>query len=379
MASRDTFSNLSAAPVLGTAFLAQYAARLKTLFDASAFPLTDVSGTGNAVTAQLDPPLDAGGLVNGMKFTITWAAANTGAVTLAINGGSAVPVIDADGAALTASALVAGRRSLIEYILGAFRILSSAGGAGAGAGPAYQAFTSSGTWTKPSGYDDDTVVMVEVWGAGGGGGRSGVANFGAGGGGGGSYAVRFFRMADLPSSVTVTIGAGGTGAITNVAGGIGGNTTFGALLTGFGGGGGGGGAAAVPAAGGGGGGENGPGTSAVINTPGVGGSVGGAGGGVGSAKSSALTIHGGGGGSPSQTGTGGDAVYGGAGGGGGVASGTAGGISKFGGNGGAGSAGTTPGGAGSAPGGGGGGCGNASGAGAGGAGARGECRITIFG
>lgn len=366
MPPRTTLSNLSPPPVAGTTFLAEYATRMKSLFDAAAFPLTAVGGTGNVVTASLDPPLDPGGLVNGMKFTITWGAANTGAVTLAINGGTAVPVVDADNVALGASVLASGRRSLIEFIGGAFRILSSAGGGAAGGGPTYQVFTASGTWTRPTGYDPDTQVLVEVWGAGGSGGAS--ANISVGGGGGGGYSAEFFRIADLPSSVTVTIGAAGAPATNNV-GNAGGTTSFGALLSAFGGGGGGG-----ATAGGGGGGELAAGGTGSLSgsTQGVSGPVGGGGGGT-----DALTIWGGGGGSAGAA-IGSRGVYGGGGGGGGAASPFAGGASKFGGSGGAGgNAGTAPA-AGSAPGGGGGGRSGTSTLPSG-AGARGECRITIFG
>ncbi|NGQ93370.1 hypothetical protein G5V65_21010 [Rhodobacter sp. HX-7-19] len=366
MAERETYSGSSTGPIDGPDLLDQYAARVKTLFDASVLPLTSVGGTGNAVTATLDPPLDGGGLVNGMKFTITWGAANSGAVTLAINGGSAVPVVDADGAALGASALASGRRSLIEYLSGSFRILSSAGGAGAGAGPAYQAFTSSGTWTKPSGYDDDTVVMVEIWGAGGSGSRPSGGS--GGGGGGGSYAARLFRIGDLPSSVTVTIGSGGSPPATNSPGNAGGGTSFGALLSAFGGGGGQGLiAGAFALQGGSGAGELAAGVAPAsangsLGSAAVGGAIGGGGSGQ-----NAGTLHGGGGGASASTV--GSAVFGGAGG--SHGSGGSGGVSKYGGNGG-----NAVGAAGSAPGGG--GSGGTSGTAAG-AGARGECRVTIFG
>lgn len=363
MPPRTTFSDLSTPPLAGTAFLAEYAQRLKSLFDASALPLTSVAGTGNAVTASLDPPLDAGGLVNGMKFTITWAASNTGAVTLAINGGSAVPVVDADNVALSASTLVAGRRSLLEFVSGSFRILSSAGGGGSGAGPDRQTFTASGTWTKPTGYDPDTIVMVELWGGGGGGGRSGAGNALTGtSGGGGGYVQQFFRIADLPASVSVTVGAGGSpAAAANAAGTAGGNSSFGSLLTAYGGAAGG----AYNTSGGVGGG--------ILAT----GSMGNGAGGGGNA-----THPWGGGGGTNSLGTGNTANPGGSsylGGGGGAAGNNAGGTSVFGGNGGAGPGATLVANSGTAPGGGGGGGPANNSTAAAGAGARGECRVTIFG
>ena len=64
------------------------------------------------------------------------------------------------------------------------------------------------------------MVFVEAWGAGGGG--ASLAN--GGGGGGGHYVSGWFRVAGLPSSVAVTIGAGGP------INGNGGDTSFGAIL-----------------------------------------------------------------------------------------------------------------------------------------------------
>ncbi len=350
MASRTTFSELSSPPVTGAALLEEYADRMKTLFDASALPLKSVAGTANAVTATLDPPLDGGGLVDGMKFEITWAAANTGGVTLALNGGLPVSVLDASGGALAAGSVGSGLRSLLEYIGGAFRILSplltSLGG---GSQRYFWQFTASGTWNKPSGLDDDTMVVIEAWGGGGGGGS------GPGGGGGGGYARREMRVADLPSSVAVTIGAGGSVSSR------GGNTTFGSLLTAYNGGAG---SNTNGSSGGGGGGELGQGSNASTSTSGVAGGQIGGGRGAGSSSTNrdadALSIWGGGGGGYLNTVAPGAAVYGGGGGAG--YTGSSGGLSLRGGNGGASGA------AGTAPGGGGGW--NA-------AGARGEVRVWI--
>lgn len=342
MADRSTYNESSSPMPNGLQFLEQYAHLFGLLFNTSVLPLTAVGGTGNAVTASLDPPL-LGGLVTGMKFTLTWAAANTGPVTLALNGGAAVPVVDAAGLDLVAGDLDTGLRGLIEFVGGVFRLLSSAG-SNEGVAPYSTVITTSITWLKPPGYADDALVRVQCWAGGGGGATSAGNGFGGGGGG---YAERILRYADVPASVICTIGAGGP------SGTAGGNTTFGSLLTAYRGGAGG------TTGAGGGGGELGPGG----NNNGVGGAIGGG----TSAAPDARTIWGG-------AAAGGDAYLGGAGGGNkATGSGNPAGTSLFGGNGGAG-VGAGVGMAGTAPGGGGG-----AGVSAGGAGARGEIRIQIFG
>jgi len=345
VATRNTFRSDTPGPISGDDFLDQVSDNTKVLFDMSTIRLSAVGGTADDVTATVDPPLDGDGIVTGMKFTIQWAATNTGPMTLSVNGETPRPVLDHEGLTISPGAVTSSVYSLLVATGLNYRILSPllAGASGAGA-RFYEVFTTSGTWTKPSGLDDDTMVTVEVIGGGGGGARS-VA-----GGGGGSAAIGRFRVADLPATVAVAIGAGGA------VGAIGGNTTFGTLLTGYGGG-----SNANGVAGGGGGGE----LSAGALTGGTPGMIGGGAGSTGaSAGEHARTIYGGGGGAQSS-GTahnGGSAVHGGGGGAAGPA-GATGGISLFAGNGGSiGSA------TGSAPGGGG---------AVNGAGARGEVRVWI--
>ena len=73
-----------------------------------------------------------------------------------------------------------------------------------------QVFTSSGTWTKPTGI---TKVKVYVTGGGGGGGPCN-SDDGANGGGAGGTAIEIIDVSSV-SSVTVTVGAAGAGKANN--------------------------------------------------------------------------------------------------------------------------------------------------------------------
>jgi len=154
----------------------------------------------------------------------------------------------------------------------------------------FQEFTADGTWKKPAwATATSTVHVIAVGGGGGGGGGSRTASgtgTGGGGGGSGSRVEWFFEAGKLDPTVSVTVGAAGTGgagatvdANPGIAGTLGGNSSFGTLIKGWGGGGGGGGGVAVNSAGGGAGGALAAGTSAVGITPGAGG-LGGGGNGV---------------------------------------------------------------------------------------------------
>jgi hypothetical protein len=73
--------------------------------------------------------------------------------------------------------------------------------------PEYEVFTANGTWTKPAGV---RLIEVEVVGGGGGGGGSRCTSMVASGGGAGGYSKKIIDVSAI-GSVTVTIGAGGTG------------------------------------------------------------------------------------------------------------------------------------------------------------------------
>jgi len=96
---------------------------------------------------------------------------------------------------------------------------SGAGGLGGLA--SVQTFTSSGTWTKPTGV---TKVIVEVQGAGGGGSQNSSVNGRCISGGGGGYAKKFLDVSSISTS-TITVGAAGTGG-SSAAGTVGGNSSW---------------------------------------------------------------------------------------------------------------------------------------------------------
>jgi hypothetical protein len=95
-----------------------------------------------------------------------------------------------------------------------------------------QTISTSGTWTKPTGFDpDDTIIIVAI-----GGGGSGAIDCSAisnnselTGGSSGSVVFASIRYADAPSSVSVVIGAGAAGrseTAPNSGDGISGGDTF---------------------------------------------------------------------------------------------------------------------------------------------------------
>lgn len=90
--------------------------------------------------------------------------------------------------------------------------------------------TGTFTWTKPAGV---TTVIVFCWGGGG----AGAADnsYGGSGGAGAACVITALAAADLSSSETVTVGAGGLGTSSDGYGQSGANSSFGSHVTGYGG------------------------------------------------------------------------------------------------------------------------------------------------
>lgn len=93
-----------------------------------------------------------------------------------------------------------------------------------------QTFTVTGTYTPTAG--TNSIVVQALGAGGGGGGAAATTSNTAAGGSGGAGALAIGRVTSGFSGITVTIGAGGTGGVAgNNAGGTGGATTFGAVIS----------------------------------------------------------------------------------------------------------------------------------------------------
>lgn len=210
------------------------------------------TGSANTYVASYVPKLPT--LIDGMRLTFKAKTANTGASTFAPNGNTAYPLYSHANQALQGGEIIANGLIEVEWnsTLTAWVLCGNSGGAlpvaaatqsnhamqlGQAVGRLLnvQYFTASGTYTPTAG---TTSVVVELLAGGGAGGGVTTTTGGAAapGGGGGGYGRK--RITSGFSGVTVTIGAGGTGAAF-AAGGNGGGSSFGALMTSTGGSGGG--------------------------------------------------------------------------------------------------------------------------------------------
>lgn len=207
--------------------------------------VTSVSGTGTVQGLSLS------GTVTGSGNITLGGSLSAVSLTTQVSGTLPVGNGGTGAATFTANNVLLGNGTSAFQVVApgtSGNVLTSNGTTWASTAPSgsanFQEFTCSGTYTKPSGAN---FVLVEAWGGGGGGSsgpRSSCLRPGGGGGGGGSYTQRLFKAACVGATVTVTIGAGGSGGASRTTdnqnglqGSVGGDTTFGSLLTAYGGGG----------------------------------------------------------------------------------------------------------------------------------------------
>ena len=161
--------------------------------------------------ARIDVPQSGGGAAV-VTDTRQWTVATGGILPVNVAGDIA--------------AGVAGRyRHRLDT--GALEVDSGAAWVPASGKPDIQRFTASGTYNKPAGAKS---VRRRVWGSGAAGGGAAAAasnqhSVGSGGGAGG-YAESWTDASTVASSVTVTVGAGGTG-VSGAAGNNGNSSSFG--------------------------------------------------------------------------------------------------------------------------------------------------------
>lgn len=188
--------------------------------------LRDVSGT-NAIEATTDETSGLSSLTDGAIAVLIPANDPTAAVTLKVNGGSALPVYNNKGGALADGDLKKDRAYPIQYDGGdsGWRVLvevpSQKEVASQSDVPPYSIYdeiTASGNWTAPF----NCFVRIWLFGAGASG-RAASSSPRAGGGPAACIKDRFFMTSG--QQLALTIGVGGAGVSTTRDGNDGGDST----------------------------------------------------------------------------------------------------------------------------------------------------------
>lgn len=228
----------SGAPIAGPVYMDQVKQAVDTLYDSIAIRPVSITNVGNSYTIVIDPVLDAD-VITPMAFFVKPNVTNTGAIQMRVTAANSYyPVKKANGTDFAAGEFRTDTDYYLVFLGGNFVCLSNFDFTSLVDVPIATIYTASGTLnltTIKTIKSPDTLVFVRLWGAGGSGGRG---SFSGSGGGGGAYAEDWFRLGDLPNSISITVGAGGAGRTTNSNGVAGGDTSFGSLVTAYGGGGG---------------------------------------------------------------------------------------------------------------------------------------------
>ena len=186
-------------------------------------------GSATAITLSV-PNISSISDVLGVPIRFIVASNSTGAATVTVGGLAAKNLTRADGTAIQKNDLIAGTIVTILYDGTQFQVTNPSLVQQNLPSSSTVVFSSSTSWTVPTGVT--SVKDVKVWGAGGGGGGSSTTA-GAGSGAGGGAFCENFNVAVTPGgSVTVTVGTGGGGgsnAPTNGA--AGGGSSFGSSCT----------------------------------------------------------------------------------------------------------------------------------------------------
>lgn len=128
-------------------------------------------------------------------------------------GASGTWNINVTGNAATAtSANTANSATIAGSVSGIVAVANGGTGTSSGVPVNVQAFTGSGTWTKPTG--GQSMAFIQVWGGGGGG-----PNVAGPAGGGGGYSFMHVPFSYLGSTASVTVGLGGSVDTYSTAGG----------------------------------------------------------------------------------------------------------------------------------------------------------------
>lgn len=121
-----TYANSPGNTMDGTTYADRIAEELTALYLGRVNQVTSVGGSANAITGVCTPPLTAAP-AHGETFRLTPGANNTSTVTVNLDGTGAIALVDEDGAALAADAIIADRPVTFWYDSGLakFRVVGT--------------------------------------------------------------------------------------------------------------------------------------------------------------------------------------------------------------------------------------------------------------